>query len=584
MKKAIIYTMALAGTMMLGSCADDFLDQKNTTSLNQETYFDSDEAVEAAIYPLYNYVWSDFNSKFSYGMGDGRANNITAQYSDYIYPYTNLNETSLTDGLNDAWNSFYSVVAQANNVVNNIQNYSSASVSKNAQTQGMAQARFMRGVAYWYIASLWGDAIIYENTGDLVNSYAGEAPCRQADVMEFAIRDMEYAAANLSETPSQTGFVTKYSALGMLSRMYLSMAGLIKEGKYTGEQDQIVTNFNRGIRNTYYLDLAARAAKVVCENENLQLEPNYGSLFSPVAVSGKAPYYPITGSVNTTKESLFALQWIAGSTDAVGWGCTQQISTFFGWSTAVCDGTNWGGATYCSWDLWNEYDPADKIRKHFSCAWLDEYYPELNTKNGGYTYGVDDNPGTQGANIKKYVIGTNNDNGMSFKQSSGINTHMLRLAEVYLNYAEALLANNASINEAEAPDAIKYYNLVRARAGMPKKTSITYEDLRYERRIEFAFEGQYWYDLVRRGYYQQNEVVQYMNNQNRNASYYTASTKTYELSPTYVAPGSGVSTATEGSLLLPYPATDQTKDPLLTHDNVKPYVFGESEVDITKII
>lgn len=52
---------------------------------------------------------------------------------------------------------------------------------------------------------------------------------------------------------------------------------------------------------------------------------------------------------------------------------------------------------------------------------------------------------------------------------------------------------------------------------MPELKSITYENLRYERRIEFALEGQYWYDLLRRSYYQQQEVVNYLNNQERNA-------------------------------------------------------------------
>lgn len=36
-------------------------------------------------------------------MGDGRANNITARWSDYIYPYTNFTETALSPGLEDAW-------------------------------------------------------------------------------------------------------------------------------------------------------------------------------------------------------------------------------------------------------------------------------------------------------------------------------------------------------------------------------------------------------------------------------------------------------------------------------------------------
>ena len=76
--------------LSLGSCAEDFLDQENSYQLGQSNFFTSDDAVSQAVYPLYSYVWYDFNDKFYYGMGDGRANNITAQYSDYIYPYTNF--------------------------------------------------------------------------------------------------------------------------------------------------------------------------------------------------------------------------------------------------------------------------------------------------------------------------------------------------------------------------------------------------------------------------------------------------------------------------------------------------------------
>ena len=125
---------------------------------------------------------------------------------------------------------------------------------------------------------------------------------------------------------------------------------------------------------------------------------------------------------------------------------------------------------------------------------------------------------------------------------------MLRLAEVYLNLAEAILGNNASTTDATA---LYYFNEVRKRAGLNAKTSLTYEDLRHERRMELAFEGQYWYDLVRRAYYKQQEVVNYVNNQNRNASYYDSSTHEYKLSEDYVAPGKGVATATEKNLLLP---------------------------------
>lgn len=80
---------------------------------------------------------------------------------------------------------------------------------------------------------------------------------RGVDVIEFAIRDLEYAAVNLSKTASDVGRVTCYSAYAILSRMYLSMAGLTTEGEYNGSN--IATDFNRGSRNTYYLDMALQS-------------------------------------------------------------------------------------------------------------------------------------------------------------------------------------------------------------------------------------------------------------------------------------------------------------------------------------
>lgn len=569
--KYIISTIALTGVLALTGC-EDFLEQKNTHDLNQQTFFDSEAALRAATAPLYNYVWAGFNDKFYYGMGDGRANNITAQYSDYIYPYTNLSETSLSQGLTDAWNSFYSVVAQANNTINNITDYSAPTLSEDSKRASIAEARFMRGTAYWYIASLWGVGIIYTNTSDMVNNYVVPAN-PGVDVIEFAIRDLEYAAKYLPKTPADAGRVTCYSAYGMLSRVYLSMAGLTTDGLYNGSN--VATDFNRGTRNQTYLDLAKRAALKVIAESGAGLIDNYGDLFA-------------AKSFNNNSESLFQLQWLP-ATQANSSACGNTMVRFLAWSTMVADKDAWGGATYCSWNLWEEFKTYkdetlgktvdDAVRRHYSVASYGEFYPDMNMKNGGYTYGETENPGNQGANIKKYVIGTTADNGgISEPGNSGTNTYMMRLAEVYLNYTEAVLGNSASTTDTE------YFNRVRTRAKMESKKSITYEDLRHERRMEFAFEGQYWYDLVRRSYYRQQEVINYMNHQQRNASYeYQTESSVYEISPDYVEPGNGVATATANSLILPMSDTDQSKNPYLKPDTggnlqTVAYEFGEKEV------
>ena len=561
----------MTGVLALTGC-EDFLEQKNTHDLNQQTFFDSEAALRAATAPLYNYVWAGFNDKFYYGMGDGRANNITAQYSDYIYPYTNLSETSLSQGLTDAWNSFYSVVAQANNTINNITDYSAPTLSEDSKRVSIAEARFMRGTAYWYIASLWGVGIIYTNTSSMVNNYVVPAN-PGVDVIEFAIRDLEYAAKYLPKTPADAGRVTCYSAYGMLSRVYLSMAGLTTDGLYNGSN--VATDFNRGTRNQTYLDLAKRAALKVIAESGAGLIDNYGDLFA-------------AKSFNNNSESLFQLQWLP-ATQANSSACGNTMVRFLAWSTMVADKDAWGGATYCSWNLWEEFKTYkdetlgktvdDAVRRHYSVASYGEFYPDMNMKNGGYTYGETENPGNQGANIKKYVIGTTADNGgISEPGNSGTNTYMMRLAEVYLNYTEAVLGNSASTTDTE------YFNRVRTRAKMESKKSITYEDLRHERRMEFAFEGQYWYDLVRRSYYRQQEVINYMNHQQRNASYeYQTESGVYEISPDYVEPGNGVATATANSLILPMSDTDQSKNPYLKPDTggnlqTVAYEFGEKEV------
>ncbi len=570
------YTLAIAGILSFSSCAKDFLEQKNTYQISQDNFFDNDEAVSQAVMPLYSYVWYDFNDKFYYGMGDGRANNITAQYSDYVYPYTNFTETGLSTGLTEAWGALYSVVAQANNTINNIANNSTANVSETAKIQGIAEARFMRGLAYWYISSLWGCAVIYNNTQDLVNNYV-VSPNPVADGIEFAIRDMEYAAVHLPSASPATGRVNKYAAYAMLSRFYLSMAGLTTNGRYDGSN--VATDANRGTRNEYYLDAAKKAAAVVIEEGPYKLADTYAELFA-------------ASTFNNNSESVFQLQFQAGAEG----GLAQSMTRFLAWSTQVNQGNSWGGSTYCSYDLWEEFKEYedqtlgtkvdDAIRRHNCIASYGESYPELSANpEKPYVYGETENAGSQGANIKKYVIGTNAVNGFAVNNNSGINTYMMRLAEVYLNYAEATLGNNGKTTDATA---LKYFNALRTRAGVATKNSLTFEDIRHEFRVETAFEGLYWYFIVRRGYYQQQEMVNYVNHQHRNASYYKSATHEYVLSEDYAEPGPSVATATAKNLTLPIADTDQTKNPLLKPDasgNIATvaYQFGDREVQDTDL-
>lgn len=107
-------------------------------------------------------------------------------------------------------------------------------------------------------------------------------------------------------------------------------------------------------------------------------------------------------------------------------------------------------------------------------------------------------------------------------QRNGIVRHKIwidyRLAEIYLNYAEALNELqgshpvNGEIFSRNAEEIRKYFNLVRYRAGLPGMTSAEAADvdavrklIRRERMIELAWEGHRYFDVRRWKIAQQEE-------------------------------------------------------------------------------
>jgi len=539
----ILLGIGLATSLILSSCSDSFIDIQPNDKLTLDNFFQSESDLLSATAGLYNKVWFDFNDKFYYGLGDGRANNLYAPYSDYIYPFTDLTETSLTGPLTSAWASFYNVIGQSNNTINNIKK-NAKNVTEEQKNRALAEARFMRGTAYWYLASLWGNAIIIEDNTVLVNNPVVPTNTRD-NVYQFAIRDLEFAAKYLPETVSQAGRLTKWSAFGMLSRVYLAYSG-------------ISSNPNSGTRNNEYLELAKKAAQKVCEESKLTLMNNYADIFKI--------------ENNNNSESLFALQWVSNG----DYGVTNTQQAYFAVSSDITgDDAAWGYYTMASYNMMSEYETGDSLRRKATFMAYGDTYPELVKAAGGYTYTTIHNS-KKACNVKKGVVGSTKDtDGKSTRMNSALNTNMLRLAEVYLNYAEAILGNNASTTD---PVALTYFNKVRTRAGMKAKTSITWEDLRHERRCEFAMEGLYWYDLVSRAYYKQQEILDRINTEDRaHIELYnydkTSNSCTYTPNTTPRA----VNLCTPERMLLPYPESETVQNPLLKQAPVE-YTFTEERI------
>jgi hypothetical protein len=536
--KNIFYTALLIALPLVWTSCSDLLEVEPEDLITKENFYKTEDDFKAATAPLYNKVWFEFNDKFYFGLGDGRSYNLYAPFSDYVYPFSDLSETGLTGPLVSAWGSLYVVIQQSNNVIIGI---NGSPVKEETKQKYIAEARFMRGVAYWYLASLWGDAIITTDAKDLVkNPIVNKSPIK--DVYEFAMRDLEYAAKYLPKTAGQSGRLTRYSAFGMLSRVYLSYAGLS-------------SNHNSGTRDQVYLDLAKKAAeKVINEGPYILLE-NYADL------------YKIENNNNT--ETMFALQWVPNG----DYGVNNTHQAYFAFGSEITgDDAAWGYWTRASYDVLKEYETTDVRRK---ATWMGsgDFYAEIGKANGGYTV----NHTKDFLTVKKGVVGSTKDNAKTTRMNSGLNTYMLRLAEVHLNLAEATLGNNASTADA---NALKSINLLRKRAGVNNKTSLTYTDIIHERRVELCMEGQYWYDLVRRSYYKQQEVINFINGQQRGIItpiLYDTATNAVSVDASKSNGSRAVGVATEKTFLLPYPESEVVQNPLLK-ENPVPYTFTEERI------
>lgn len=532
------YILAILLAAATVSC-DDFLEVNSEQQLTYETFYRTADDCRAATAPLYNAPWFDFNNAFFYEIGDARANNMYIDLTTYAAAKHNrFVADNNTDHLINGWNAFYNVIGQSDHVVNNLARAEAAGVDTTTVSACRGEARFMRGVAYWYLAMLWGDVPIVEKPEDIARNALVAPNCRE-DVLQYAISDMEYAARHLPER-DVAGRVTRYSALGMLARFYVTAACYARGGKFTaGRYDTSAGD---------WYDKARRAALEVCEKgSQYALMDDYEQLFRT--------------QHNNNSESLFALQWVPGATS---YGVGNRAQTQLCYTSKMLGGlTAYGGSNNLSAELVQLMAGRGETSRLKASGFVNgTTYDYIGTATAAGVWKV---TGKTMCPIKKQVVGgTKDTDGAAVNGNSGFATPMLRLSEVYLLLAEATLGTHDRLSEAggaEAATALEYFNRVRRRAhnAMGEAADLTLDDIWNERRVELAIEGQFWYDIVRRAFWDEQHVIDYLNAQHRGYRYkYDGRKFTLRDSD-----GREARQADSSVLLLPYPLSEVTLNPRL---------------------
>jgi hypothetical protein len=534
----------------LGACKKDFLEKPPLSSVVDANFYKTDDQVMAATSLLYSQVWFDYNDKAMYNLGDFRGGTAYSAWNDRGNVLFN---TTGDNGENGAsWRAFFNVVAQSNLAIYNINRYGGAAVSPRVKKMAIAEARFMRALAYRFLVMNWGPVPVIENNFDhLFDTSINRNTV--TSVWRFITREMRAAAVDLPETPVQDGRLTTWSAEAMLARFYLTRAGVEASG---------------GVRKQQFLDSAKYFAQRVINNSGRSLLSNYADLF-------KYPY-------DNNKESLFELQWVFSGSNV--WGTNNSMPEYLAYSPDIAFG-GWGGDKGATWWLVSQYEGiAPQPNGTLKGRTLDQrlystfmlpgaYYPEI-TKVTDRTKLIFPFTGTDNnfLNVKKYVIGSPIDlAGIASQQHYPNNTYMMRLAEMYLIYAEAAMGNDVSTSDATAID---YFNKVHTRAGLPAYVvagpngsgPLTLDMLLSERFKEFAMEGMSWYDMVSLHYWNPSKALSILNSQDRGLFFTRPDIMPNPTEWTFTKTSwytERMINANEGNFLLPIPNVELSQAPNL---------------------
>jgi hypothetical protein len=467
MKRHIKYITGIAAmvSILTASCKKEFFNRPPESSVTVGNYYQTTPQVQAATNGLYGSAWFGWNNKVGWAITElSSGNGFT--YSSDVNAFITWSAPNANPEILAAWDSPFSVVAQCNGLINNMKS-TIPGVSQAIVNNALGEAHLMRGVAYFYLVRVFGNVPIVENPLNDIANFQTVPTNPISDVYKLIVKDLQFAEANCSVGTANTGHGDSGSASAMLAKVYLYM------------QD--------------YANAQKEAEKVISSGE-FSLLPVYENLFQT--------------AFNNNKESILAMQWISNA--GYDYGNSIQASWAYNSSiTGTGDGYGVFGPTI---DLQNAFkaEGGDSTRRHSTLMLPGSKYADINAASGGYTFPA--NGSAQNAAAKKYVVGTPADNGgKSAAQASGNNTYIERFADVLLVDAEAILGQSSGVRpgagiplNASTSDAgaVAKFNMVRQRVGVPAVTSFTYSDLLRERRLEFALEQDYWFDLCRIDGYQ----------------------------------------------------------------------------------
>jgi hypothetical protein len=513
LKKLIIVFLAI---FMIQGCSEEFLEKPLLNDINTSTFYQTEEDAKAAIIACYDVLaWygsvaaglQGWLYRMNYALTDlshpGGLNGPDPE----VQPLFDYNlDASISRIWVRPWKGFYTLIMRSNTILTYLPD---ASIDEQVKSNVMAEAKFLRALSYFYLVRMWGDVplIDYIPTDD--NLFPERAPV--SEIYGLIISDLEDAIPVLPTEWSglNLGRATKGAAMTLLAKVYLTRGGFrLKSG--TNEWEKTLDgpdseNWENALKwSQAVIDLGEYS---LWQDEDLdmisQAMPSDWANGNKVESGYQANFWTENDGDVLDKESIFEVQYVSYWPNRWGTGnLTQEGSNSNAFDfTLASNVTHLGyNANHPRSAFVNSYAEGD-VRKSATILapgdtlWLrqwkegaDEFYVH-NGDLGRYPNIV----GSEGYIVKKWLYGYTDE-----RESSPVNEHVFRYAEVLLMKAEAL--NEMGRTE----DAYEPLNKVRNRAGLPDlQPGLSKEEFREavfeERKIELAYEKKRWFDGVRSG-------------------------------------------------------------------------------------
>lgn len=490
----IYISAAISIAFTLSSC-NGFLDREEDSFIDKTATFDSYNRTKQYLTYAYTLLPDGLNRFSREAMLASATDDAEfAIESAEIQQFNNGSWNALNNP-DDVWNRYYSGISKCCTLLENTDhvNLDISRLDPDKQVEyanslkdirmWRAEARFLRAYFHFELLKRYGPIPIVTSTLSINENYENTPRPTMKEVVDFIAKECDIAADTLELTPWRNvndafGRATKGAALALKSRLLLYAASPL----YVDFGD---TNEANKPTDIAMWKSAADAAKAVIDLNQYELASSYADLFK---------------NDFQNKEYIFVRRYAANSdfeksnfpVSFGGKGGTNPSQNLVD-DYEMLDGTPFD---------WNDpakaAQPFENRDARLGATILMNMAPFKGKKVATYPEGADASPNPNATKTGYYLRKFLNEdvNIQTGGSSSGHVVPLFRLAEIYLNYAEAL-------NECDPtnPDIALYLNKVRNRASLPNVSALSQEQMRaviqHERRVELAFEEHRSWDVRR---------------------------------------------------------------------------------------